>query len=85
MYFLAHKDEALHTFIRHYKKIQNEKGITLVKVRNDHEGEFDNHGFESYCNEHDFGHNFLLLELPNNMRLLKGKFLFKRNGHDYAL
>ena len=25
VYFLAHKDEALHTFIRHCKKVQNEK------------------------------------------------------------
>ena len=24
VYFLAHKDEALHTFIRHFKKVQNE-------------------------------------------------------------
>ena len=58
VYFLTHKDEALHTFIRHCKKVQNEKGLTLINVRSDHDGEFENHGFESFCNEHGYGHNF---------------------------
>ena len=48
----AHKDEALHTFIKHCKKIQNEKSLTLINVRSDHRSEFENHGFESFCNEH---------------------------------
>ena len=48
VYFLAHKDEALHIFIKHCKKIQNEKGLIIVSVRNDHGGEFENHGFESF-------------------------------------
>ena len=46
VYLLAHKDEALHTFIKHCKKVQNEKGLTLINVRSDHGGEFENHGFE---------------------------------------
>ena len=58
VYFLAHKDEALHTFIRHYKKVQNEKGLTLISVRSDHDGEFENHDFEMFCNEHGYDHNF---------------------------
>ena len=69
MYFLAHKDETLYTFIRHCKKVQNEKGLTLINVSNDHGGEFENHGFESFCNEHGYGLIFLLLELPNKMGL----------------
>ena len=40
VYFLAHKDETLHTFIRHCKKVQNEKSLTLINVRSDHGGEF---------------------------------------------
>ena len=39
VYFLAHKDEALHKFIKHCKKIQNEKGLTLLNVRSDHRGQ----------------------------------------------
>ena len=64
MYFFALNDEALHTFIKHCKKIQNEKGLTLINVRNDHRGEFENHGFESFCNEHSYGHNFSALRTP---------------------
>ena len=58
VYFLAHKDEELHTFIRHCKKVQNEKGLTSINVRSDHGGEFEKHGFESFCNKHGYGYNF---------------------------
>ena len=58
VYFLVQKYEALHTFIRHCKKVQNEKGLTLISVRSNHDGEFENHGFETFCNEHDYDHNF---------------------------
>ena len=47
VYFLIHKDEVLHTFIKHCKKVQNEKGFTFINVRSDYGGEFENHGFES--------------------------------------
>ena len=30
----------------------------LINVRSDHGGEFENHGFESFCNEHGYDHNF---------------------------
>ena len=31
VYFLAHKDEALHTFIKHCKKVQNEKDLSYKR------------------------------------------------------
>ena len=40
------------------KKIQNEKGLTLVNIRSDHGGEFENHSFELFCNENGYSHNF---------------------------
>ena len=64
VYFPAYKDEALHTFIWHCKKVQNKKSLTLINVRSDHGGEFENHGFESFCNEHGYGHNFFALKTP---------------------
>ena len=48
MYFLANKDETLHTFIKHCKKVQNEKCLTLVNFRSDHGGEFKNYVFEIF-------------------------------------
>ena len=73
VYFLAHKDEALHTFIKQSKKVQNEKSFTLINVRSDHGGEFENHGFEMFCNEHGYSHNFSTPRTSNKMGLLKGK------------
>ena len=49
------------------------KGITLVNIRSDFGGEFENYDFEIFCNENGFDHNFLLLELSNKMGLLKEK------------
>ena len=63
----------LHIMMKHCKKVQNKKGLTLVNIRSDHEGEFENYGFEIFCNENGFDHNFLLLELSNKMGLLKEK------------
>ena len=51
VYFLAHKIEALHTFIKHCKKVQNEKCLTLVNIRSDHGGKFKNYGFKIFCFE----------------------------------
>ena len=51
VYFLAHKDDALHTFIKHYKKVQNEKCLTLVNIKSDHGGKFENYDFEMFCFE----------------------------------
>ena len=36
-------------------------------------GEFENYGFEIFCNENGFSHNFSALRTPNKMGLLKGK------------
>ena len=52
VYFLAHKDEALIHSLRIVSKIQNDKGLTLRNIRSNHGGEFENHGFETFCNEH---------------------------------
>ena len=49
VYFLANKDETLHTFIKHCKKVQNEKCLTLVNFRNDHGGDFDKYVFNMFC------------------------------------
>ena len=65
--------DTLHIFIRHYKKVQNEKGLTLISVRNDHGGEFENHGFESFCNKHGYSHNFSVPKTPQQNGVVKRK------------
>ena len=78
--FLTHKNEALHTFIKHCKKIQNEKGLTLVNVRSDYGGEFENHSFELFYNEHGYDHNFFAFRTPQQNRVIDRKNHFKGNG-----
>ena len=75
VYFLAHKDEALHTFIKHCKKIQNEKGLTLVNIRSDHGGEFENHSFELFCNENGYSHNFSAPRTPQQNGVVERKIV----------
>ena len=50
--------------IRHCKKVQNEKSLTLINVRSDCGSEFENHGFESFCNEHGYDYNFSAPKTP---------------------
>ena len=50
-YIFLYKDEALHIFIKHCKKVQIEKCLTLVIFRSDHGGEFENYVFEIFCFE----------------------------------
>ena len=40
------------------------KKVSLSYVRSDHGGEFENHGFESFCNEHGYDHNFSAPRTP---------------------
>ena len=76
----------LHTKMKHciysldiVKKFKTKKA-SLINVRSDHGGEFENHGFESFCNEHGFGHNFSTLRTPQQNWVVEKKSHFKRNG-----
>ena len=59
--------------MKHCKKVQNEKGLTLINVRSDHGGEFENHGFEMFCNEHGYDHNFSTPRTPQQNGVVKRK------------
>ena len=50
--FLREKSEACEKMEKLCKKLQNEKGVHIVKIRNDHGKEFENAKFEAFCNEH---------------------------------
>ena len=41
------------------KRLQNEKGVPIVKIRSDHGKEFENAKFETFCNEHGIKKEFL--------------------------
>ena len=62
--------------MRHCKKVQNKKGLILINVRSDPGGEFENHDFESFCNEHGYDHNFFAFRIPQQNGVVKGKIVF---------
>ena len=54
------------------KRLQNEKGVPIVKIRSDHGKEFENAIFESFCEKNAIK-SFQLLKLPNKKGWLRGR------------
>ena len=46
--FLATKDETFKTFKRHYKRITNLKGQSVIFIHSDHGSEFENKFFDHF-------------------------------------
>ena len=57
--FLREKLKACDKMERLCKRLQNEKGVLIVKIRSDHRKEFENAKFEAFCNEHGIKKEFL--------------------------
>ncbi|KAH9673511.1 Integrase catalytic domain-containing protein [Citrus sinensis] len=71
--FLANKDDALDAFKVLCKKLQNEKGHGIVCIRSDHGGEFENHAFESFCNNLGIEHQFSSPRTPQQNGVVERK------------
>ena len=66
-FFLASKDETYHVFIIYCKKVQNEKGLNIVRIRSDYGGEFENHEMNEFCDKNGIEHQFLAPKTHNKM------------------
>ena len=71
--FLAHKNDAFNAFKSFTKRIQNEKGFCITKIRSDHGTEFENHEFDEFCNEHGIDHNFSVPRTPQQNGMVERK------------
>ena len=71
--FLAYKDETFSVFEKFYKKVINEKNLTLVNIRSDHGTEFENQFFEKFCEENGIGHNFSVPRTPQQNGVVERK------------
>ena len=58
VFFLRHKSEAFRVFEKFSKQVQNEKGLSIVSLRTDHDKEFENESFMNFCEQHEIKHNF---------------------------
>ncbi|CAJ2645568.1 unnamed protein product [Trifolium pratense] len=71
--FLRTKDEAYDEFSIFCKQIQNEKGYTILKVRSDHGGEFENEPFENFCEKYGILHEFSSPRTPQQNGVVERK------------
>ena len=71
--FLREKSEACDKMERQCKRLQNEKGVPIVKVRSDHGKEFENAKFKAFCNEHGIKKEFSAPKTPQQNGVVERK------------
>ena len=71
--FLREKSEACDKMERLCKRLQNEKGVPIVRIRSDHGKEFENAKFEAFYNEHSIKKEFLVAKTPQQNGVVKRK------------
>ena len=71
--FLREKLEACEKMAKLYKRLQNEKGVPIIKIRSDHGKKFENAKFEAFCNEHGIRKEFLAPKTPHQNGVVKRK------------
>ena len=71
--FLAQKDEAFSAFTKSFKKVSNEKNLSIFYIRNDHGSKFENQYFKTFCNEMGIEHNFSAPIIPQQNGVVERK------------
>ncbi|CAN1292083.1 Retrovirus-related Pol polyprotein from transposon TNT 1-94 [Linum perenne] len=73
IFMLATKDETFSKFKNFVRRVQNEKNKVINEIRSDHGGEFENHEFETMCNDYDIRHNFSAPRTPQQNGVVERK------------
>ena len=73
MEFFREKLEGCDKMERLCKRLQNEKGVPIVKIKSDHGKEFENAKFEAFCNEHGIKKEFSTLKTPQQNEVVEKK------------
>ena len=55
---MKNKNDTFADFSKHCMKNQNEKSCSIIKIRSDHGGEFENESFIKFCDSHGISHEF---------------------------
>ena len=71
--FLREKSEACEKLKILCKRLQNEKGIPIVKIRSDHGKEFENARFKSFCEKNGIKREFSASKTPQQNGVVKRK------------
>ena len=71
--FLREKSEACEKLVILCKRLQNEKGVPIFKIRSDHGKEFENARFESFCEENGIKNEFSAPKTPQQNWVVERK------------
>ncbi|WP_233552525.1 DDE-type integrase/transposase/recombinase, partial [Alcanivorax profundi] len=71
--FLKDKTETLDEVKKVIKRIQNEKGSQVCKIRSDHGSEFENSSFEKFYNNQGISHEFSAPKMPQQNGIVERK------------
>ena len=73
VYFLAKKIEVASVLAKFCKQVQNEKQCSIINIRSDGGREFKNDDVISYCDKHDYTHNFSTPRSPQQNGVVERK------------
>ena len=71
--FLREKLEACEKLETLCKRLRNEKGVPIVKIRSDHGKEFENARFESFCEKNGIKREFSTPKTPQQNGVVERK------------
>ena len=71
--FLREKLEACERLEILCKKLQNEKGVSIAKIKSDHGREFENARFESFCEKNRIKREFSAPKTPQQNGVVERK------------
>ena len=70
---LSTKDETFYVFSKFYRKVTNEKGLSIQNIQSDHGTKFKNQDFKKFCAEKGIDHNFSAPKTPQQNGIVKRK------------
>ena len=73
--FLANKSDTFQAFTKLAKLIQNKKYSTIVSLKSDLGGEFNNHDFTNYYDKNGISYNFYAPKTPKQNRVVERKII----------
>ena len=56
--FLKHKSDAFEPFKKLANVLQNQKRYTIIKIKSDYRGDFQNNNFVEFCENNGINHSF---------------------------
>lgn len=83
--FLSPKLKQLLNLLKRCQKIQNEKGLTIFKVRSDNGEEFEIKEFEHFYDQRGFEHDFSKPRTPQHNGVVQRKILIFKEWQERCL